>query len=101
VGTTYKEGVKRCTPHLPDPNEYVFAHGPAFREFLLTKRTPSPPQLTALIVGHLDCGWWCGAVINAERAAYCAPSFAAKINRTKTMLLEGLLSDFPPPVSGS
>jgi hypothetical protein len=44
VGTTYKEGVKRCTPHLPDPNEYVFAHGPAFREFLLTKRTPSPPN---------------------------------------------------------
>lgn len=77
VGTTYKEGVKRFTPHLPDPNEYVFAHGPAFREFLLTK------------------------LINAERAAYCAPSFAAKINRTKTMLLEGLLSDFPPPVSGS
>jgi RAP1 GTPase activating protein 1 len=77
VGNTYKEGVKRFTPYLPDPNEYVFAHGPALREFLLTK------------------------LINAERAAYSAASFAAKIKRTKTMLLEGLLNDFPPPVSGS
>jgi len=72
VGLAFKEGMKKFKPYLPDPDEYVFEHGPAFREFLLTK------------------------LINAERAAYFAPSFSSKIKRTKLLLLENFLSTFPP-----
>jgi len=57
-----KDGVADITPGLPDPT--LLNKDTLFREYLLTK------------------------LINAERAAYCAPGFCKALERTKEGLLQ-------------
>jgi len=63
-----KEGVRPWKPLIPYPA--IFEKTPQTREFFLTK------------------------LINAERAAYHATAFGAKITRTRAALLKNLIQEF-------
>lgn len=67
VSVTARDDVPFFGPTLPTPA--VFAHGPDFKEFLLTK------------------------LINAENACYKAEKFAKLQQRTRTSLLQTLAED--------
>jgi RAP1 GTPase activating protein 1 len=64
LAVTRKEGVPPFGPELPHPS--IFQKNHYFREFLFSK------------------------LINAERAALHAPDFKYKVERTRTLLLEGV-----------
>eukprot|EP01104_Vermistella_antarctica_P010197 TRINITY_DN269_c0_g1_i1.p1 TRINITY_DN269_c0_g1~~TRINITY_DN269_c0_g1_i1.p1 ORF type:complete len:902 (+),score=224.96 TRINITY_DN269_c0_g1_i1:1435-4140(+) len=75
VDVVTKDGVAHSLPSMPDPP--VFEHGEQFRTFLLTK------------------------LINLERAAYQAPSFARKLKRTRWALFDAVNTECKSTRSGT
>ncbi len=77
LGMAYKDGVPQFGPRFEDSYE----HGPEFRHFFLTKCTD--------YLGFSD-----KLVINAERAAYYAPTFSQKASRTRKALINEVIKKY-------
>lgn len=86
VEVVAKQGVEEFTPGLPVVP--LFNKDATFRDFLLTKSTSffSHHTISTLLSNFL--------VINAERASYSAPGFAAAFARTREQLLREVLKPY-------
>ena len=87
VQVAKNKNVPSFGPGLPDPP--VFTDRRVLREFLLTKGITTVWYLLLVI-------WYqevliCGLVINAENAAYKAPTFAKLESRTRHGMIEDIV----------
>jgi hypothetical protein len=101
---TSRSEVSLTLPRLPFPPS--FPKNDQFRDFLLTKRSPSlhsspyyyyyyfvvPAHLFVTIRSRF--GRLPSVVLNAERGALQAPVFATKLARTRKQLLADLAQDY-------
>ncbi len=100
VAVTVKSNIPDFGPALPEPP--VFYDPVDFREFLLTKRTPSSLE-RFVSPARVVLNKWADAgerraVVNSERAAYKRNQLGVSIQRTRNILLTETIKKYAPEV---